>query len=72
MAVRRKRRESRELTLSSRQSRAEIASKYLVVDGFVARQVVYSCARDARLPLEESGHLQQHNQAYTRRSHIWF
>ena len=51
MAIRRKRRESGELTLSSRQSRHEIVINCLVVDGFIARQVVYSCTREARLPL---------------------
>ena len=59
MAGCRKRRESRELPLSSRQSRltdvGETNTKspaiFFVVDGFVARKVVYSYAREARSPL---------------------
>ena len=35
----------------TRRDQHEIASYFLVVDGFVARQVVYSYAREARSPL---------------------
>ena len=63
---------STEPTHRRRRDQHEVACYFLVADGFVTRQVLYSYAREARSPLSASRHLQQHDQADTLRAHLWF